>query len=134
MINKSSLLAIKALAELSRLPPGEYAGAARIAGVIDAPANYLGKILQSMASGGLIISQKGNGGGFRLDRNPADIFLYDIVRQIEDVEKWSKCFLGKRQCRDESPCCVHNKWKKVRESNVAFLKSVSLNDFRGQGR
>lgn len=130
MINKSSLLAIKALAELSRLPSGECAGAARIAGIINAPANYLGKILQSMAAGGFIISQKGGGGGFRLDKNPAKISLYDIVKQIEDVDKWSKCFLGRKQCRDESPCCVHHKWKLVRESNVAFLKSVFLKDFR----
>lgn len=128
MINRSSLLAVKALAELAQLPPGEYAGAASIAKKINAPANYLGKLLQSLASRGFITSQKGKGGGFRLEKNPKKISLFDIVAAIEDVEKWSKCFLGRKQCLDSSPCSVHAKWKQVRDVNRRFLENISLYD------
>jgi len=128
MINKSSLLAINALTELAQLPPGECAGAASIAQKIGAPANYLGKLLQSLAVRGLIISQKGKGGGFRLEKSPRKISLLDIVAAIEDVDKWSKCFLGRKQCLDSSPCRVHGQWKQVREANMRFLKNISLYD------
>lgn len=128
MINKSSLLAIKALAELARLPPGECAGASSIAKTINAPANYLGKLLQSLASRGLITSQKGKGGGFRLEISPKKISLFDVVAAIEDVDKWSKCFLGRRQCLDSSPCRVHDQWKQVRDVNINFLEGINVYD------
>lgn len=126
MINKSSLLAIKALTELAQLPPGECEGAANIAKNIDAPANYLGKLLQSLASRGLIVSQKGKGGGFRLEKSPKKITLLDVVASIEDVGKWSKCFLGRKQCMDSSPCKVHDQWKQVKEINMKFLEKITL--------
>lgn len=128
MINKTSLLAIKALTELAQLPPGECEGASRIARKIDAPANYLGKLLQSLASRGLIVSQKGKGGGFRLEKSPKKISLFDVVASIEDVDKWSKCFLGRKQCMDSSPCSVHDQWKQVKETNRQFLENISLYD------
>lgn len=128
MINKSSLLAIKALTELAQLPPGECAGAASIAQKIDAPANYLGKLLQSLATRGLILSQKGKGGGFRLETSPKKISLFDVVSSIEDVDKWSKCFLGRKKCLDVSPCSVHDQWKEVKEVNRRFLRNITLYD------
>ena len=128
MINKSSLLAIKALIELAQLFPGENAGAANIAKKIHAPANYLGKVLRSLVSQGLVFSQKGKGGGFRLKQSPKKITLFDIVQSVEDTEKWSLCFLGRKQCLDSSPCKIHDQWKQVRENNVNFLKSVALSD------
>jgi len=126
MINKSSLLAINALTELARVPPGECEGAASIAKKIDAPANYLGKLLQSLTAHGFIVSQKGKGGGFRLEKSPRKISLMDIVAAIEDTDKWSKCFLGRKQCLDSSPCSVHERWKEVREVNKRFLESMTL--------
>lgn len=128
VINKSSLLAIQALAELAQLPPGECEGAMSIAKKIDAPANYLGKLLQSLALRGFIVSRKGKGGGFRLEKNPRRISLFDVVAAMEDVDKWSKCFLGRKQCLDSSPCRVHNQWRQVKEMNRKFLENINLYD------
>lgn len=128
MINKSSLLAIKALAELAQLPPGECAGASHIAAKIDAPANYLGKLLQSLAGRGMIVSQKGRGGGFRLEKSPKKISLFDVVAAIEDTDKWSTCFLSRKQCQNASPCRLHERWKHVKETNKAFLEAISVYD------
>lgn len=43
-----------ALAALAEPPEGQYAGAREIAGDIDAPPNDLGKLLQTLASDGLV--------------------------------------------------------------------------------
>ena len=131
MINKSSLLAIRALAKLGQLPPGECEGASSIAKKIDAPANYLGKLLQMLAAQGLIVSQKGKGGGFRLEKSPKKITLFDVVSAIEDMDKWSRCFLGREECLESSPCHVHHQWKKVRETNIKFLESINVYDLGG---
>src|SRR3989338_488257 len=113
MISKTSVDGIKALALLACLPAGECEGAVHIASTIGAPANYLGKSLQSLAAEGLVISRRGQGGGFFLAKLPSEISLFDVICALEDVSRFSKCILGFDECKESSPCPLHNRWKGV---------------------
>lgn len=126
MISKSSLEAIKALVELAKLPAGEFEGAGSIAQKINAPPNYLGKLLQQLASCGLVVSQKGLGGGFRLSKEPEKISIYEVVESLEDMVRWSRCLMGRSQCSNSAPCRIHTRWKAIREKNLDFLKKINL--------
>lgn len=128
MISKSTLEAVKALVELAKLPEGEYAGARHIAGTINAPANYLGKLLQQLAARGLVSSQKGTGGGFRLSKPAADISIYEVMACLEGVGCWTRCFMGRGECTEAAPCSIHTRWKGVRDMNVNFLKGITVAD------
>ncbi len=128
MISKSAMHALTALTLLSKLSEGEYAGAAAIAKEIKAPQNYLGKLLQQLANEGIVTSQKGYGGGFRLARAADKIALYEIVDQIDNVSRWGSCFLTHGNCSDKRPCAVHDRWSRVREEYLDFLKSTSIAD------
>ena len=127
MISKTALHAIRALVAL-RERPGEFQGAASLAVRIDAPRNYLGKLLQSLAQSGLVYSQKGVGGGFQLARLPEDITLYDIVEPVDHVSKWDGCIMGKDSCTADRPCALHAKWAGIREAYFAMLKESTLAD------
>lgn len=128
MLSKTGLHAVKALTALAELPEDTYAGAALIARDIGAPQNYLGKMLQAMARDGLVISQKGLNGGFRLARDAAAISLLDIIEPIEHVSRWSGCFLGNGTCSSTDPCSVHVRWGRVRDSYLQFLKETTIAD------
>jgi len=128
MISKTGLHALKALTALAQLPPGRYAGTADVAKAIGAPRNYLGKLLQTLASDGLVISQKGLGGGFRLGRDPAKVTLYDVMDRIEHVSRWSGCFLRSGACSCRAPCAVHARWKATRAAYLTFLKDTTIAD------
>lgn len=128
MISKTGRHAALALALLGRLEPGEYAGASQIADEIGAPRNYLGKLLKQLSEAGLLESQKGFGGGFRLSKLPTEITLYDIIEPIDRVSKWKGCFLGRSSCSDESPCAVHTRWTRIREAYLSFLKGTTVAD------
>jgi Rrf2 family protein len=128
MLSKTGLHATLALKMLADLPPGEYAGAVRIAREIGAPQNYLGKLLKSFAEDGLLESQKGFGGGFRLARPASRITLFDVIEPIEHVSRWNGCFLGRKKCNDKSPCAVHDRWSKVRDEYLQFLKQTTLTE------
>lgn len=128
MISRTGVHAILALSALAKLDEGAYAGAAEIAGEIGAPRNYLGKLLKLLADRGILESQKGKGGGFRLRRDPATISLLEVVDPIEKIRRWSGCFLGRRRCSERRPCPVHKRWKGVRESYLRFLKETSVGD------
>lgn len=128
MLSKTSTQVINAFVELAKLPDGECMGAGSIAKAIKAPKNYLGKLLQNMASKGLVVSKKGLGGGFRLCKDPKKITLYDIVEPIEKVSIWKECALGLKKCSDSSPCALHDDWKIVRNVYYKFLKETSIAD------
>jgi Rrf2 family iron-sulfur cluster assembly transcriptional regulator len=128
MISKTGLHAALAIRMLATLQPGQFAGTAEIARSTGAPRNYLGKLLQMLADEGIVESQKGYGGGFRLARNPGKITLFDIVEPIDHVSRWNGCFLGNDSCSDKKPCAVHYNWKKVRDEYLGFLKNTSVTD------
>ena len=116
------------MVELAKLPEGQYAGAKSIAIKIKAPQNYLGKMLQNLANQKMVTSQKGLGGGFRLNRDPKKIALYDVVEPIDNVSLWKECILGLKKCSDSNPCTAHHGWKRVRENYYKFLKNTSIAD------
>ena len=130
MISKTSLKIIKALLELAKLPVGQSEGVVRIAQRIKAPQNYLGKVLQSLARQGMVVSQKGKNGGFRLSKTPAEIRLYDVVSLLEDVNRWEGCFMGKSVCSEKTPCQAHKGWELARRTYINFLKNTTIADLK----
>jgi Rrf2 family protein len=128
MINTTSLQTIKALVELAKLESGRCEGIARIAQRIHAPQNYLAKTVQGLVSEGLVISQKGLNGGFRLAQKPSEINLYQIVDAVEGLSSWEGCFLGNETCSRKTACLVHDRWGKARAVYTDFLKKTTLAD------
>lgn len=128
MISKTSADSIKALALLACLPVGKCEGAVHIAATIRAPANYLGKSLQSLVAEGLVVSQRGHGGGFSLAKLPSAISLFDVICALEDVSRFTKCALGFDECKESSPCPLHNHCKGARETYLNFLKKTTIAD------
>ena len=128
MISRTAVHAVRALVVLAGMPPGTYLGAGAIAKEADAPQNYLGKLLQTLAREGLVVSQKGLGGGFRLARDIRSISLFDVVNPIDQLSRWSGCFLGQPKCNSEAPCSVHFSWGPLREAYLRLLKETTLAD------
>ncbi|MBF0504620.1 MAG: Rrf2 family transcriptional regulator [Candidatus Omnitrophica bacterium] len=130
MISKTSLQTIKALLELAHLPSGKTEGVGSIARRIRAPQNYLGKVLQRLVKEGVVVSQKGLNGGFRLAQMPAQISLYDVVSSLEDIKRWEGCFMGKSICSGSTACSMHKRWEGVRSAYIDFLKNTTIADLK----
>ena len=126
MISRTGTHALRALAVLGDLPDGSYAGAAQIAARIEAPANYLGKLLQQLARAGVVVGRKGSQGGFRLARGPKDITLLEALEPIENLMDERACILGAGKCAHREPCSVHKKWSAVRAEYFSFLRTTTL--------
>ena len=134
MISRTAKRALAAVSALAELPEGQYAGAGQIADDVDAPRNYLGKLLKTLADEGLVESQKGKGGGFRLARCPASICLIDVVEPIDRVSRWSECFLGRAVCSNDSPCAAHDRWRGVRDAYLGFLRETTFSDLAARAK
>jgi len=54
-----------------------------VAGLCEIPFEYLLKILQLLTRGGILASERGRTGGFRLARLPGEITVLEIVETIQ---------------------------------------------------
>jgi Rrf2 family protein len=117
-------------------------GTAEIAKEIDAPPFYTAKILQRLVRAGFLRSIKGKGGGFFFDPGQAQLPLIKLITATEGDSSYSGCGFGLKQCDENNPCPMHDKYAVVRKSindmisgetvdslaEKAFKKELSLPD------
>lgn len=92
------------------------------------PPAYLAKIVQALARKGLVITQRGVGGGVSLIRPAPDITLFEICEALDDPAVEQRCMLGVSECSDERACPCHDFWTSQRASQHAFLRHTTVAD------
>jgi Rrf2 family protein len=75
--------AIRALAELAAAPVGEWLKAEHIAARQEISTRFLLNIFTELRHTGIVRSQRGKEGGYRLGRSPETISLAEILRAID---------------------------------------------------
>lgn len=90
------------------------------------PKHFLSKILQMMVKQKLLTSMKGPTGGFRLNREPEEIYLIEIVEATDGLEVFNQCGIGFKKCNDDKPCPIHYDFKKIRGQVKNLFETTSL--------
>lgn len=134
MFTVTSEYALRALVQLVRQPQGASVLGKDLAERGRIPANYLSKILWTLRNAGYLETTRGQGGGYRLAKAPAQITLIEIVRLFEGVTAEPGCLLGEHhECSDKTPCSAHRSWKKVKEAYLDFIRTTTLADIGEPG-
>ncbi|MCG3151363.1 MAG: putative HTH-type transcriptional regulator [bacterium] len=127
MLSTTTEYALRALSHLAAQGPGASRRSQEIAEETAIPANYLSKILRSLATAGILRSARGVGGGYALARPMEQIHLIEIAELFDGVRAIPHCVLGSNfECSDVTPCGAHEEWKRVRTSYISFLEKTSL--------
>ena len=128
MVSKTEEYALRAAVCLARRQASGVVRARDMARETGIPSNYLSKILHQLAKAGVVVSERGRSGGFRLASDPADLSLADIVAPFEPQVERGRCLLGRPECSDENPCGAHDRWKEIKEATIDFLHGTTLAD------
>ena len=127
MFSTTSAHALRAMAILATMPPGEALLAKQLAQDAGVPLTYLSKILAQLTRTGLLAATRGINGGYRLTRSPSAIRLLEIVELFEPGRTDPECVFGTgHACSDDSACAAHGSWKQVRRSYLHFLEHTRL--------
>ena len=97
---------------------------------INVPQAYLSKILRRMVAGGLLESNKGHGGGFKLARAPNKIKLIDVFAAMEQDTSPKRCVFGLSVCSSANPCVLHHRWNALNTQFQEWSRNTSLEDIR----
>jgi Rrf2 family protein len=137
MLSKRSKYAIKALLALADHQRGEPVRIADLAHEEQIPPKFLELILLGLKNQGILQSRKGKGGGYLLARDPADIYLGQIVRMFDGPLAPVPCasqtaYVACADCPDEAVCGVHLAMKAVRDATAKVLDGTSIASLRRQ--
>ncbi len=132
IFSASATHALRALVHLAA-NEGEEAMLGRdLAGRVRVPAQYLAKVLATLARVGLLTASRGVRGGYRLARRPDQITLIEIVEPFDGKRVRPGCLLiPEKPCRIDGPCSAHAAWGKVKAAYLDFLERTTLADIQG---
>ena len=128
MFSQASEYALRALTELARCGREEWVLTGDLAELLGVPVHYLAKVLQTLARKGVLESQRGRQGGFRLAEPPEELTVYDVVRELDDVRQLESCIMGESDCSDDTACPLHTLWRDIRDEFVESLQNTTLKD------
>lgn len=126
MFSQASEYALRALTVLAQNNDGQWVLAQDLATCLGTRVHYLAKVLQTLARRGILESQRGRAGGFRLARKPADVTLWEVVVELDDVRNLEGCVMGEAECSDETACPLHTLWKDLRTRFKEKLQGTTL--------
>ncbi|HTS77803.1 MAG TPA: Rrf2 family transcriptional regulator [Bryobacteraceae bacterium] len=117
------------LIALRHLASAQGASSAKdIADAYGIPLPLLSKILQNLARNGLLVSEQGTRGGYRLARPARDISTLEVIRAIDGPIILTHCFTEHAHC-DQSPRCpVREPLRKVHEGILRLLSNITISD------
>ena len=127
MLTKSTEYAIRALVFVQlRNWEQKRPGVEEIAKEIEAPLAYTAKILQTLTKNKLLESMKGRGGGFYFNGNHSNLTLHDVIYLVEGDDSFHRCGIGLKQCNNDNPCPLHDRYVVVRDGFFDIAKSESI--------
>ena len=88
------------------------------------------KLLKQLAAGGLVRSERGPLGGYRLARPAGDINAVEILEALEGPVALTECSHAEGQCELESFCSVGGAWRQISRAIRGALTEVTLADLR----
>ena len=107
MLSQTAEYALRAIVYLAD-HHGENNTTETIANTTKVPVGYLAKIMQLLAKGGLVSSQRGLHGGFTLTKEPKQLTMHDVLQCVDPISRITECPL-KLEGHGTNLCPLHRR-------------------------
>ncbi|HEX77535.1 MAG TPA: Rrf2 family transcriptional regulator [Dehalococcoidia bacterium] len=91
------------------------------------PLGYLEQLMARLRQAGLVASERGIKGGYRLSASPESITIGEVLRALEGPIAPARCATP-QGCRREPVCPSTLVWHKIRDTVAQVLNSTTLAD------
>ena len=100
---------------------------ADISGRQEISLSYLEQLFAKLRREELVTSARGPGGGYRLARSGAEIFVAEIIDAVDESVDVTNC-QGRGDCHHGETCLTHHLWEDLSGQIHDFLSQISLGD------
>jgi len=132
MLSQTVEYALRATLYIARYPDRSVR-VQDVATAVQAPRNYLAKILGALARAGILSSIRGPAGGFRLALDPDRVALSDVVALFDRTAQ-RRCLLGHGLGGENPSCTAHARWAPIARSMDGFFDTTTLADLLSSPR
>jgi len=124
-----------AVVVLIRLAAEEQAGVVQtsphISTATGVPEPTVAKVLKSLSSAGLVLSQRGARGGYRLAKPVSAISIADVIAAIDGPIALTACVeAAASPCEVRGLCAVRGRWELVNDAIEQALSAITLADMQ----
>jgi Rrf2 family protein len=94
----------------------------------DTPVSILEQVLPQLRSAGIVRSERGPSGGYRLNHPPEDITLERVVRILQGPLAPISCATRHEPepCTMQPGCALSDAWAEVRDATIAILERTTF--------
>lgn len=125
LLTRDTDYAVRALCFIAKAKQ-EIVSVAQLVRCLKIPRPFLRKILQVLNQKKLLISYKGQGGGFRLAVAPNRIFLIDLMEIFQGKLKLNECLFKKKVCPSVKTCVLKKKIDAIERHTISELKTITV--------
>lgn len=122
--------AVAALADIALQGDAAPVSLAQISERQDISVAYLEQLFVKLRKSGLVVSVRGPGGGYRLNRAPAEIRISDVMAAVDETVSALRCEdrVGQGCGGGRGRCLTHNLWERLSSHVHVFLSQTSIAD------
>lgn len=106
--------------------PQALRNAADLAQETQIGAPTVSKLLRRLARAGLVESERGAQGGYRLAQAPGSIDVAQVIAAIEGPIGLTECSLHQGRCGIQSTCTVSRNWQVINRAVLGALADITL--------
>ena len=128
-LTRASEYAIRGLVFL-RDAKGGMGFVRQIATELEMPESFLAKIFSSLTKAGIVLSQRGQHGGYRLAISPGELSLKRIIEAAEGPLALARCQLPIPTC-DNQRCGLRKVFAEAQKKMENLFEDVHLSDIEG---
>ncbi len=125
-ISRNVEYALRAMIYLASIPPQTVVSFREIARSMQAPEEFLAKILKILATKGLVRSIRGSRGGYLLGKPASEISFLEVIEAVKGPIVMNICLEGNDSCKLNPSCTMARIWKQGQEKMLEVYRSAKL--------
>lgn len=116
------------MVHLAGLPQGTRVSRTDLSAAAECPEQFLSKVLQNLTRAGLVISHRGNTGGFELKESHRATSLLEVVEAIEGPIRLNVCVATDHGCKRQAWCPAQPVWAEAQQAVVSVLSRTDISE------
>jgi Rrf2 family protein len=127
-LTRAADYAIRVMIHLASLPDRERALLPGLARATGAPESFLSKVLQSLAHAGLVLSQRGQAGGFQILERGRLASMREVIEAVDGPLSLNTCLVSNISCSRQKWCPAHPVWARAQQAMLDVLSAAVVAD------
>ncbi len=124
LLSDASEYALRAVVWLA-YHPDEPQKVRQIADGTHSAPGYLIKVLQMLTRAGILSAQRGSLGGFKLEREPEGLSVFEVINAVDPLERIETCPLGLKS-HGTRLCPLHRGIDNAMEAIQSIFETCSI--------